>query len=124
MIVHDAVAEAPILWPLDSKSWLTGKDPDAGKDWGQEEKGVAEDEAVGWHHRLNGQEFEQTLGDGEGQGTETWPAAVHGVAVRHDWATEQQQRDYKGSSRHGLKKEESFSNYLPGTINGSNGHYD
>ena len=55
---------------------------------------------------------------------ETWRAAAHGVAVRHDWATEQQQHDYKRSSCHGLKKEESFSNYLPGTINGSNGHYD
>ena len=60
-------AEALILWPPDAKSWLTGKDPDAGKDWGQEGKGVAEDEIVGWHHWLNGQEFEQILGDGEGE---------------------------------------------------------
>ena len=57
-----------ILWPPDAKSWLIGKDPDAGKDWGQEEKGVTEDKMVGWHHRLNGHEFEQALGDGEGQG--------------------------------------------------------
>ena len=63
----DAEAEAPILWPPDVKSWLIGKDPDAGKDWGQEEKGVAEDEMVGWHHRLSGHEFEQTPGDREGQ---------------------------------------------------------
>ena len=62
-------AEAPILWPPDAKSWLIGKDPDAGKDWGQEEKGVTEDEMVGWHHRLNEHEFEQTLGDSEGQGS-------------------------------------------------------
>ena len=62
----DAEAKTPILWPLDVKSWLIGKDPDAGKDWGQEEKGMTEDEMVGWHHRLNGHEFEQTLGDGEG----------------------------------------------------------
>jgi len=55
----DAEAEAPVLWPPDSKSWLIGKDPDAGKDWGQEEKGAAEDEMVGWHHWLNGHEFEQ-----------------------------------------------------------------
>ena len=61
-------AEAPILWPLDAKSQLTGKDPDAGKDWRQEEKGATEDELVGWHHRLNEHEFVQTLGDGEGQG--------------------------------------------------------
>ena len=64
----DAEVEAPILWPPDAKSRLIGKDPDAGKDWGQE-KGVTEDEMVGWHHWLNGHEFEQTLGDGEGQGS-------------------------------------------------------
>ena len=54
----DAEAETPILWPPDAKSWLTGKDPDAGKEWTQEEKGTTEDEIVGWHHRLNGHEFE------------------------------------------------------------------
>ena len=64
----DAEAEAPILWPPDAKSQLTGKDPDAGKDWGQE-KGITEDKMVGCHHRLNGHEFEQALGDGEGQGS-------------------------------------------------------
>ena len=53
----DAEAEGPILWPPDAKSWLIRKDPDAGKDWGQEEKGTTEDEMVGWHHRLNGHEF-------------------------------------------------------------------
>ena len=58
-----------ILWPPDAKSQLIGKDTDAGKDWGQEEKGVAEDKMVGWHHRLNGHEFEQTLGDSEWQGS-------------------------------------------------------
>ena len=50
--------EAPIVWPPDAKSWLFGKDPDAGKDWRQEEKGMTEDEMVGWHHQLSGQEFE------------------------------------------------------------------
>ena len=63
----DAEAETPILWPPDAKSQLTGKDPDAGKDWGQEEKGMTEDEMVGWHHQLDGHEFEQTLGDSERQ---------------------------------------------------------
>ena len=53
----DAEAETPTLWPPDMKSWLIGKDPDAGKDWGQEEKGTTEDEIAGWHHRLNGHEF-------------------------------------------------------------------
>ena len=54
----DAKAETPVLWPPDTKRWLTGKDHDAGKDWGQEEKGTTEDEMVGWHHWLNGHEFE------------------------------------------------------------------
>ena len=65
----DAEAEAPILWPPDSKSRLTGKDPDAGKDWRQEEKGTTEDEMVGWHHWLSECEFEQAPGNGEGQGS-------------------------------------------------------
>ena len=65
----DAQVEAPILQQSDEKSWLTGKDLDAGKDWRQEEKGTTEDEMVGWHHWLNGHEFEQAPGDGEGQGS-------------------------------------------------------
>ena len=64
----DVEAETPILWPPDEKSWLIWKDPDAGRDWGQEEKGTAEDEMVGWHHRLNGNEFGWTPGVGDGQG--------------------------------------------------------
>ena len=62
-------AEAAILCPPDGKSWLTGKDPDARKDWGQKEKGTTEGETLRWLHWLNAQEFEQTLGDGEGQGS-------------------------------------------------------
>ena len=65
----DAEADALILWSTNTKSWLIGKNPDAGKDWGQEEKGKTEDEMIGWRHWLNGQEFEQTLGDSEGQGS-------------------------------------------------------
>ena len=61
-------AEAPILWPPDAKSQLIVKAPDAGKDWGQEEKGTTEDEMVGWHHWLNGRESEQILRDSEGRG--------------------------------------------------------
>ena len=76
----DAEAEAPILWPPDVTSRLIRKDQNAGKDWSQEEKRMSEDEMVGWHWWLNGHEFEQALGDGEGQGS-----------LRHDWATEQQQ---------------------------------
>ena len=64
----DFVAETPILWPPDGKNWLIGKDPDAGKDWRQEEKRTTEYEMVGWHHWLNVRESEQTVGDIEGQG--------------------------------------------------------
>ena len=64
----DAEAETPILWPPDVKNWLIRKDPDAGKDWRQEEKGTTDNEMVGWHHRLDGYEFEQGLWVGDGQG--------------------------------------------------------
>ena len=64
----DAEAEAPILGPCDAKNWLIGKDPDVEKNWRQEKKGMTEDEMTGWHHRLNGHEFEQSLGDSEVQG--------------------------------------------------------
>ena len=65
----DAEAETPILWPLDVKSWLTGKDPDAGKDWREEDKGTTQDEMVGWHHWLNRHEFKQAPRVGDGQGS-------------------------------------------------------
>ena len=83
----DVEAETPILWPPDVKNGLIGKDPDAGKDWGQEEKGKTEDEMVGWHHRFDGHGFGWTLGVDDGQ--EARRAAVMGLQrVRHDWATE------------------------------------
>ena len=69
IFIRSAEAEAPILWPPGVKNWLNEDDPDAGKDWGQEEKGVTEDEMVGCHHQLNGHAFEQTLGYSEGQGS-------------------------------------------------------
>ena len=79
-------AEAPIFWPPDAKSWLIWKDPDAGKDWGQEEKGMTEDEMAGWHHQLNGHGLGWTPRVGDGQGglacCGSW-----GCRVRHDWAT-------------------------------------
>ena len=65
----DAEAEASILWPPDAKSGLTGKDPDPGKEWRQEDEGMTEEEMTGWHHQVNGHEFEQTLKDSEGQGS-------------------------------------------------------
>ena len=77
LIQNAELAATPILWPLDAKNWLTGKDPGAGKDWRREEKGTTEDEMVGWHHQLDGPEFEQALGVGDEQGS--LAAAVHGV---------------------------------------------
>ena len=65
----DVEAETPILWPPDAKNWVTGKHPEAGKDWRQEEKGMTEDVMVGWHHWLNAHEFESTVGVGDGQGS-------------------------------------------------------
>ena len=83
----DAKAEAPIFWPPDVKRQLTGKDPDAGKDWRQ--KRVLENERIGWHHQHNGREFEQTLGESERQGNLVC-CSPWGHKVGHDWATEQQ----------------------------------
>ena len=69
---NDAKAEIPVLWPPHAKSWLIGKDSDAGRDWGQEEKGTTEDEIAGWHHRLDGRESEWTPGDGDGLCCNSW----------------------------------------------------
>ena len=76
----DVDAETPILWLPDAKKWLIWKDPDAGTDWSQEEKGTTENEMVGWHHRLNGHEFEQAPGVGDGQG---------GLACCSPWGREE-----------------------------------
>ena len=84
----DAEAETPVLWPPDTKSQLIGKDPDVGKDWGQEKKGVTKDEIYGWHHQLNGHEFEQTPGDSEGQGSLAC-CSLRGRRVKHDLVIEQ-----------------------------------
>ena len=73
----DAEAETPILWPPHEKSWRTGKDPDAGRDWGREEKRTTEDEMAGWHHRLDGHEFEYTPRVSDGQGG--LHDVIHGV---------------------------------------------
>ena len=84
----DAEAENPILWPPDVKNWLIRKDQDVGKDWRREEKGTTEDQMVGWNHWLNGHEFEQAPGDGEG--LEAWCAAIHGSQSQtqlSDWTT-------------------------------------
>ena len=87
----DAEAEAPIIWPPDAKSQLIGKDPDAGKDWGQEEKGETEEEKAGWHHQLNGREFEQTPGDSGGQRSLSCCSPRSCRRVGHHLVTKQQQ---------------------------------
>ena len=82
----DAEAETPILWSPHEKSWLIGKDPDAGRDWGQEEKGMTENEMAGWHHWLDTHEFGWTPGVHDGQGGLAWFMGLQ--RVRHNWATE------------------------------------
>ena len=84
----DAKAEAPILWPPDVQNWLIGKDPDAGKDWRWKETGTTGDEMIWWHQWLDGHEFEQVLGIGDGQLVVVWHAAVHGVTKSWTWLTE------------------------------------
>ena len=85
----DAKAETPILWPPHAKSWLIGKDPDAGRDWGQEEKGMTEDEMAGWHHWLDGHEFEWSPGVGDGQGglacCDSWGHKESDTTERLNW---------------------------------------
>ena len=90
----DVETEVPILWPPDAKIWLMGKNPDAGENWGQENKGVTEDEMTRWYHWLNGHELEQTQGDGDGQGSR--PGGLQSTGsqkVGHDWVTKQGQSD-------------------------------
>ena len=85
----DVEAEAPVLWPPDVKSWLILEDPDAGKDWGQEEKETTEDEMVGWHHRLDGHGFGWTLGVGDGEGglvcCSSWSRKESDTTERLNW---------------------------------------
>ena len=84
----DVEAETPIFWPPHAKSWLIWKDPDAGKDWRQEKKGMTEDEMVGWHHRLSGHGFGWTLGVGDGQWGLVLLRFMGSQRVGHDWVTE------------------------------------
>ena len=87
---NDAEAETPVLWPPHAKSWLIGKESDARRDWGQEEKGATEDERTGWHHWLDGCEFEWTLGFGNGQGglvcCDSWGPKASDMTERLNWA--------------------------------------
>ena len=82
----EAEAEAPILWPPEAKSQLIRKDTEAVKDWKQENKGMTENEIVGWHHQLNGHEFGQARGDGEDR--EAWCAAAHEITKSQTWLSD------------------------------------
>ena len=86
---NDAKAETPVLWPPHEKSWLIGKDSDAGTDWGQEKKGTTEDEMAGWHHGLDERESKWTLGDGDGQGGlacyDSWGRKESDTTERLNW---------------------------------------
>ena len=103
-------AEAPILWLPDAKNWLTGKDPDAGRDWGQEEKGTTEDKMAGWHHRLDAHEFGWTPGVADGQeGLACWDSWGHresDMAERLNWTVL--------SHYHHFLKSQWVENYLNG----------
>ena len=96
---YDAKAETPVLWPPHAKSWLIGKDPDAGRDWGQEEKGMTEDEMAGWHHWLDAHEFGWTPGVGDGRGglacCGSWGRKESDMTERLNWTTKQQKTKYK-----------------------------
>ena len=107
---NDAKAEAPVLWPPHAKSWLIGKDSDAGTDWGQEEKGMTEDEMAGWHHRLDGHESEWTLGVGDGQG---------GLACCDSWGrtrlsnwTELKKQEYRNGGGEFYRKGIEFATFV------------
>ena len=106
----DAAAEAPILWPPDVKSSLTGKDPDAGKDCRQEEKGMTEDEKVGWHHWLSGRECELTPGDSEGEGS---PVCYSSWGRKESDMTEQLNNNNKTIMRCGVKAGHTQEEPLP-----------
>ena len=95
---NDAKAETPVLWPPDAKSWLIGKDSDAGRDWGQEEKGTTEDEMAGWHHWFDGREPEWTPGVGDGQGglacCDSWGRKESDTTERLIWSEDRSQQPY------------------------------
>ena len=106
----DVETEAPIIQPPDTNSWLIRKDLDAGKDWRQEDNGATEDEMVGWHHRLHGHEFEQTLGDSEGQGS---------LACCSSWGHKKSNTTWwvNNEQQHIIIPSESFTNHLPSSQN-------
>ena len=103
---NDAKPETPVVWPPQAKSWLIGKDSDAGRDWGQEEKGMTEDEMAGWHHRLGGHEFGWTPGFGDGQGglecCSSWGCKESDTTEWLNWAQLNWTSDYFCFCWHGI----------------------
>ena len=114
---NDAKAETPVLWPPHVKSWLIGKDSDAGRDWGQEEKGMTEDEMAGWRHQLDGHEFEWTLGVGDGQGDlaccDSWGRKESDTTERLNWTEPIPSRTYRNEAiENQSQKEDPKSSFL------------
>ena len=105
----DAEAETPVLWPPHAKSWLVGKDSYAGRDWGQEEKGMTEDEMAGWHHWLGGHEFEWTPGVGDGQGglacCNSWGRKESDMTDQLNWTELKETKDLYTENYNTLVKE-------------------
>ena len=117
---NDAKAETPVLWPPHAKSWLIGKDSDAGRDWGQEEKGMTEDETAGWHHWLNGRESEWTPGVGDGQGglacCNSWGCKESETTERLNWTELNVEEPRNWESVSEMKVAESCLTLQPWTI--------
>ena len=114
---NDAKAETPVLWPPHVKSWLIGKDPDAGRDWGQKDKGTTEDEMAGWHHWLDGRESEWTLGVVVGQGglvcCDSWGCKESDMTERLNWIEDDKKKKKKTSeSFHGKMRFSKVKKYL------------
>ena len=116
----DAEAETPVLWSLDVKNWLIGKDSDAGKNWGQEEKGMTEDEMVGWHHQLNRHEFEQVLGVSDGQGSlvccSPWGRKESDTTEQLNWTELKELHLFFTSGSGGLATESCLTFVTPWTV--------
>ena len=118
---NDAEAETPVLWPPHTRSWLIGKDSDAERDWGQEEKGTPEDEMAGWHHLLNGHESEWTPGVGDGQGGlacwDSWGCKESDTAERLNWTELPLWKEsYDQPRQHIKKKRHYFANKVPSVM--------
>ena len=107
---NDVKADTPVLWPPHARNWPIGKDSDAGRDWGQEEKGTTRDEMAGWHHQLDGRGFGWTPGIGDGQGGLACCNSWCLQRVGHDWATEWTELNTEKESKQ--VKEKQKNNFI------------